>query len=99
MFNLGCVSWLGFVFLWSPFALDVTLPKGRDCLFYDTFNKKRYPGLILVFPVLPPEDQKAIIAIESLIMRLVGLPQSLAKLEVAKFEDSVQYWCDYIQLW
>ncbi|KAL5111622.1 SURP and G-patch domain-containing protein 1 [Taenia crassiceps] len=50
-------------------------------------------ALDVILPkVLPPEDQKAIIAIESLIMRLVGLPQSLAKLEVAKFEDSVQYW-------
>uniref|UniRef100_A0A5K3FGL7 G-patch domain-containing protein n=2 Tax=Mesocestoides corti TaxID=53468 RepID=A0A5K3FGL7_MESCO len=42
--------------------------------------------------VFPPEDQKVVIAIESLIMRLAGMPLSLARLEIAKFEDSVQYW-------
>ncbi len=49
-------------------------------------------GLITVFPAFPPEDQKVVIAVESLVMRLAGMPLNIAKLELVKFEDSVQYW-------
>nr|CDS22790.1 splicing factor 4 [Echinococcus granulosus] len=77
-----------------------------DELYHGCISTCTQNWYVVLPKVLPPEDQKAIIAIESLIMRLVGLPQSLAKLEVAKFEDSVQYWfltvpdsveCKYLQ--
>ncbi|EUB56712.1 Splicing factor 4 [Echinococcus granulosus] len=88
--------------------ISANVDVGTPATNKNTFSILDAPfSLDVVLPkVLPPEDQKAIIAIESLIMRLVGLPQSLAKLEVAKFEDSVQYWfltvpdsveCKYLQ--
>ncbi|VUZ46984.1 unnamed protein product [Hymenolepis diminuta] len=50
-------------------------------------------NLDVILPkISPPEDHKNTIAIESLVMRVAGLPQSLADSEIAKFEDSVQYW-------
>ncbi|VDL44788.1 unnamed protein product [Hymenolepis diminuta] len=50
-------------------------------------------NLDVILPkISPPEDHKNTIAIESLVMRVAGLPQSLADSEIAKFEDSIQYW-------
>ncbi|KAM7540676.1 hypothetical protein Aperf_G00000042761 [Anoplocephala perfoliata] len=40
--------------------------------------------------VILPKDHKATIAIESLVMRIAGLPRSVADLEIAKFDDKVE---------
>ncbi|VDN97270.1 unnamed protein product [Rodentolepis nana] len=75
----------------APFDLDVVLPKGKEISLLFLLKNQLYL-LIPTLPVPPPEDHKDIIAIESLVMRVAGLPQPLADSEIAKFDDSIQYW-------
>ncbi|VDN14762.1 unnamed protein product [Dibothriocephalus latus] len=47
---------------------------------------------LLLHLLPPPDNQQVLIAIESLVMRVAGLTPELGKMEIAKFEDSIQYW-------
>ncbi|KAL7062970.1 hypothetical protein AAHC03_0800 [Spirometra sp. Aus1] len=73
---------------WSKVSGD--LKQNSKLVLYD--NLFRMPPEDDLPPVPPPDNQQVLIAIESLVMRVAGLTPELGRMEIAKFEDSIQYW-------
>nr|CDS28325.1 splicing factor 4 [Hymenolepis microstoma] len=76
----------------AALGASVTPSSSKSFNSASSITKASFDLDVILPKVPPPEDHKNIIAIESLVMRVAGLPQPLADSEIAKFDDSIQYW-------